>query len=147
MIGIYKITNLTNNKSYIGQSVNIQGRWTNECTRAFNPNSNSYNTPLSRALRKYGINNFSFEVVEECAKDELDTKERYYIYLYQTLVPLGYNVATGGALNASHSIKLSYDQVLEIVKLLKESTMTQLEIAELYSISKDSVTDINLGYT
>lgn len=61
--GIYRITNKINGKKYIGQSVNIEKRWTNEIASAFNENSTSFDYPLSRAFRKYGIENFSFEVV------------------------------------------------------------------------------------
>jgi hypothetical protein len=45
--GIYKITNKLNNHSYIGQSINIENRWSDEKSRAFNPNSEEYNSTLS----------------------------------------------------------------------------------------------------
>ena len=147
MVGIYKITNLINNKIYIGQSTDIKSRWIAEKTKAFNDNSNIYDTVLSRAFRKYGLNNFKFEILEECKVEELDEKEKYYIYYYNSLVPFGYNVAQGGKNNSSHPVKLTYDIVLNIVKDLQESSLTQLEIGKKYSISKDSVTDINLGHT
>lgn len=73
--GIYRIKNLINEKSYVGQSTNIEKRWNKEKTSAFNKNYASYDYPLSRAFRKYGIENFSFEVIEECSKEELDEKE------------------------------------------------------------------------
>lgn len=147
MIGIYKITNLINNKSYIGQSTDIITRWNNEKSRAFNPNSNSYDSILSRAIRKYGLQNFSFEVLEECDIQVLDEKEQYYIYYFQTLAPLGYNIATGGNANRAHAIKLSYDIVLSIIQDLQSSSLTQLDLATKYNVSKDTITDINLGYT
>ena len=53
--GIYKITNKVNNHSYIGQSINIESRWTKEKSRAFNPNSEEYEKTLCRAFRKYGL--------------------------------------------------------------------------------------------
>jgi len=147
MIGIYKITNLINNKLYIGQSKDIQQRWLHERSRAFNPKSNTYNTPLSRAFRKYGLENFTFEVIEICPIEELDEKEKAYILLYQTLVPLGYNVSSGGTMNRNHAVKLTYEKVQEISNLLKKSSLSQLEIAEIYTVSKDTITDINLGHT
>ena len=147
MVGIYKITNLINQKSYIGQSVDIESRWIAEKTRAFNQSSNSYDTILSRAFRKYGISNFLFEVIEECSKEQLNEKERYYIYSLKTLAPFGYNIADGGDENRSHAVKLQYDVVLQIIQDLKEEKLTQLEIADKYNISKDSVTDINLGHS
>lgn len=81
MVGIYKITNKINQKIYIGQSVNISKRWTAHRNGAFNPNNNQYNTPLYKAIRKYGIENFTFEVLEECGINELDIKENI-IFIY-----------------------------------------------------------------
>lgn len=90
MIGIYKIENKINGHIYIGQSVNIHQRWNNEKSTAFNSTSSAYNSPLSRAFRKYGIENFTFEVVEECNRDELNDKERYWINHYDSFYN-GYN--------------------------------------------------------
>jgi len=64
--GIYKITNKINNHSYIGQSVNIENRWVDEKSRAFNSNSESYDSTLSKAFRKYGVDNFIFEIITLC---------------------------------------------------------------------------------
>ena len=76
MIGIYKITNLVNGKSYIGQSINIRKRIINHKSTAFNPQERGYNYPLYKDIRKYGINNFSFDVIEECKKEQLNEKEK-----------------------------------------------------------------------
>ena len=85
IIGIYKITNKINGKSYVGQSVNIHKRWTSEKNNAFNPNAHEYNYPISRAFRKYGVENFSFEIIEQCSiGDDLDAKERHWIDIYDT---------------------------------------------------------------
>lgn len=95
MIGIYKITNKINNKVYIGQSVDIKQRWNAHKRQSMIPNK-EYNKYLYRAFRKYGIENFDFEVLEECAREELDEKERYYILQYNSCNELkGYN-ETGG---------------------------------------------------
>lgn len=88
--GIYKITNKINNKSYIGQSVNIPRRvrihfWLKNNDK-----------PLYRAIEKYGQENFVIEILEYCSKDNLNEKEIYYINHYNTLVPSGYNLTTGG---------------------------------------------------
>ena len=66
MIGIYKITNKINGKCYIGQSINIKQRWKGHRKDAFWLNGPDYQYPLYKAIRKYGIENFSFEVIEEC---------------------------------------------------------------------------------
>lgn len=72
MIGIYKITNTVNNKKYIGQSVNITDRWREHRKRANNGTEYLY-----QAMRRYGIQNFIFEVVEECLIEDLNLKEKY----------------------------------------------------------------------
>ena len=65
MIGIYKIENLVNGKCYIGQSKYIEKRWTDHKSNAFNSiQKDQYKYPLYRAIRKYGLENFSFEVIE-----------------------------------------------------------------------------------
>lgn len=96
MIGIYKITNIINNKSYIGQSINIDKRLYEHKYKAFYKTDRSYNSAIHPAFRKYGIENFSFEILEECLLEELDEKEKYYIQKYNSLIPNGYNILIGG---------------------------------------------------
>ena len=84
MTGIYKIENLINHKCYIGQATNIQKRW----NRHYEVCNNSevyhkeYDYPLYRAIRKYGLENFSFEIIEECEREELNQKEIFYVEKY-----------------------------------------------------------------
>ena len=54
MLYIYKFTNKVNGKIYIGQSINLEQRDAQHRRRAFQENSSEYNSPLSRAFRKYG---------------------------------------------------------------------------------------------
>ena len=100
MIGIDKIPNKINNKSYIGQSIDIERRWKSHRTEPFNPNAEQYNTIFYKAIRKYGIENFVFEVLEECNQDQLNEKEQYWIEYYSTYVQQinsnGYNMTVGG---------------------------------------------------
>ena len=93
--GIYKITNKTNNKCYIGQSVNIEKRWYNHKYSYKNSNTKDYNSTFHTALRKYGINNFSFEIIEECDIDSLNEREIYWIEFYNSYYR-GYNETPGG---------------------------------------------------
>lgn len=90
--GIYKITNKINLKAYIGQSVDIEKRWRQH------KNMSRGCTLLLRAFQKYGIENFLFEIVEICSPEELNEKEKYYIWYYRTYVDYGhgYNLTTGG---------------------------------------------------
>lgn len=93
MIGIYKIENKINNKIYVGQSSFIEKRWYQHKSNYLNP---TYNSALYKAMNKYGIENFSFEVIEECSLEQLDEKEKYWIQKLNSLVPNGYNIALGG---------------------------------------------------
>lgn len=94
--GIYKITNLVNGKSYIGQSVNIIERWKEHLRNCDNSNEVGYNTHFYRALRKYNAVDFTFQILEECEPQELDEREKYYIEYYQTYTETGYNLTEGG---------------------------------------------------
>ena len=88
---IYQITNLINGKIYIGQTNNIQKRWANHRC------NNDPNMVIARALRKYGIDNFKFEVLlRGLTPDEANQKEIELIKEKNSLIPYGYNVATGG---------------------------------------------------
>lgn len=95
--GIYKITNLINNKIYIGQSINVYQRWEAHKYASLNKNSKEYNIYFHNALRKYGINNFFFEIIELCDKTKLDERERYWIEYYHSYDrKIGYNESKGG---------------------------------------------------
>lgn len=89
-IGIYKIENLINHKIYIGQSVEIEKRWQKHL-------SAKDDFVIHRALHKYGKENFSFQIIEECNLLDLDKKEKYWITYYNSLVPNGYNMIQGGS--------------------------------------------------
>lgn len=88
--GVYKITNTTNNKSYIGQSVNIEKRW------SYYRHGSKDHTPILFAIRKYGLDNFTFEIIEECDREMLNEREIYWIKEANTISPKGYNLSTGG---------------------------------------------------
>ena len=93
MIGIYKITNKINNKSYIGISTDIENRWKQHKSE-YN-HKREANKLLYKAFNKYGIENFTFEILEECEVIELSEKEKYYVNLFDTYNN-GYNMTSGG---------------------------------------------------
>lgn len=93
MIGIYKITNKLNEKSYVGLSVDIEHRW-KEHKSQYSWERESGKT-LYKAMKKYGVENFTFEVLEECSKEELKQKERYWISAIDSYKN-GYNQTCGG---------------------------------------------------
>ena len=116
MIGIYKITNKINNQSYIGQSVDIEKR---KKEHLRNISDYNLNNSIYQALRKYGQENFSFEVLEECNKEELNDKEVYWISFYDSYNN-GYNMTPGGDFNPSN--------VPEIVEKRTKKLLTDKEI-------------------
>lgn len=91
MIGIYKITNKNNNKCYISQSKDIEARW----IKHLSVYRSSPEYTLYKAFKKYGIDNFNFEVLEECSAEELNQKEIYWIEYYNSFYD-GYNMTKGG---------------------------------------------------
>jgi group I intron endonuclease len=111
MVGIYRITNLVNGKTYIGQSIDIKRRFCDH--RCISHESNIH---LKRALKKYGKDNFRYEVLEECDISELDEKEIYYI---STLKP-EYNIASGG-----QSSLRAYPE--EVKKVISQKAKAQWE--------------------
>ena len=91
--GIYKITNQVTKECYIGQSVDISKRWKDHAKCGLGIDTPAGNK-LYKAMQIYGIWNFSWEVLEQCSKDLLDEKEKYYIDLYDSY-NYGYNSNTG----------------------------------------------------
>lgn len=82
MIGIYKITNKTNGKSYIGQSIHCGKRLDEHCKG---------DQFIDEIIQLDGIQNFIFEILRETTKNELSIWEDYYIIKYDTMFPNGYN--------------------------------------------------------
>ena len=139
-IGIYKIENVINHKVYIGQSIKIESRWKDEINDAFNENSHSYDYPLQRAIRKHGLADFSFEILEECTQNELNPKEKYWIHKYDSFYN-GYNQTLGG----DHTKTAPKEKILGIIKDLEETDLYHKEIAEKWDISVEMVQGINTG--
>jgi group I intron endonuclease len=144
MVGIYKITNLVNGKTYIGQSFDINKRWVMHKSAAFNENNPGYNYPLYRAMRKYGYENFLFEILEECLIDELNDKEIFYIEKFNSRVPNGYN-QDGGGNSAPHYTKLSEDLVTQIIERLKTSKENSDTIGREFGVCGSTIRKINVG--
>lgn len=96
--GVYKITNTLNDKCYIGQAKNVSSRWVQHVKAACGIDCPS-GSKLYAAIEDDGVDNFTFELIEECAPEELNAKEAYYIDLYNS-VKFGYN-SQGGAVGNS----------------------------------------------
>ena len=91
--GIYKITNKINTLCYIGQAKKIRERWRDHMKCGLGIDTPA-NNKLYQAMYKEGIDNFTFEMLEECAAADLDEKEAFYIDLYNSY-DYGYNSNRG----------------------------------------------------
>ena len=82
--GIYKVTDMITQEAYIGQSRNIQKRIQEHirCGVGASPVSNA--NQLYAAMRRDGIWNFTFELLESCLPEQLNDKERYFIDIYSS---------------------------------------------------------------
>ena len=99
MQGIYKITNLINNKTYVGRAKNISKRWSEHRTLPFILGHKEYEKTLYRAIRKYGLENFHFEVLEELDDyTQAGEREKYWAAFYNsyTFLGTGYNESLAG---------------------------------------------------
>ena len=91
--GIYKITYILDNKCYIGQSINVYNRWCEHCKCGCGIDTPK-NNKLYAAMLQDGLENFTFELLEECSREELNKKEAFYINLYESN-DYGYNSTQG----------------------------------------------------
>ena len=125
---IYKITNLQNNKIYIGKTTTcIQERFSKHIYEANTPNTKGCMFILHKAFRKYGINNFNIEQIEEIDNSLLNDREIYWINFYNSMIPNGYNMTFGGEGSTKINYKLVYElwdsgkSISQIASLLNHS--------------------------
>ena len=79
--GIYKITRLKTGEIYIGKSTNVKDRWQQHCKTVFGAGTIAHSI-LHTTMQKDGIQNFTFELLEEVPKDKLTEREKYWIAFY-----------------------------------------------------------------
>lgn len=91
--GIYKITNQLSGECYVGQAVSCSDRWKQHAKCGCGIDVPAGNK-LYKAMQEDGIWNFSWELLEECLREELDEKEKFYINLYKSY-DYGYNSNRG----------------------------------------------------
>lgn len=128
---IYKITNKVNGKSYIGQTrYSLEFRWRQHIHK-------KDNTYFHNAIRKYGAENFSIEILEECEVSKLNEREMFYIAKLNTFKE-GYNLTIGGDGNRRLLLDNAYDEI----KDLYLSGFSSNKISTLYNIDKASVIKI-----
>jgi group I intron endonuclease len=90
---IYLITNLINDKQYVGQTIqSLEKRWQRHCWKSTSKNS----MPVCKAIVKYGKENFTIEKLCECiSQEELDQQEILFANKLNTWSPNGYNLRAG----------------------------------------------------
>lgn len=141
-IGIYKITNKLNGKAYVGQSIHIEQRWQEHCWK-----SSSIKGIIGKAIQKYGIQNFIFEILEECAEKILAERECYHIHRLNTVVPYGYNIKTGIDEHETIFSLYNKEEFDEIVNEIKEGSLLFKEIAIKHNLTPYTIGNINKGKT
>lgn len=135
-ICIYKITNLVNNKIYIGQTITgVDSRWKGHLHK----DGCKF---LHNAILKYGKENFKIEVIEYCEENELDDREVYWIsYYHSTDRNIGYNILKGGNNGRRGLYKLSNQEIQELVNLELQG-VSHIEIGKKFNIDRKTVTFI-----
>lgn len=139
---IYKATNILNNLSYIGLTTRTLSERKHEHLRHID-NENTY---FHKALKKYGADNFRWEIIDNSAnsKEELAELEKYYIKKFDSLAPNGYNITPGGE-NPTFEGRRDYNygnnpaarKVINLTTL--EIFDTVKRAAETYSVSSNSI--------
>lgn len=146
MKGIYIFTNKINKKQYVGQSIQIEERYNQHKRNHLNPNDKEYHTAFYRALRKYGFENFSFQILiqnDNYTQTDLNDLEIFYIDKFDTYYN-GYNETKGGQ-TSEHFTKLKEFQVKEIKELISKTDISFLEISKKYNVSDSLIGMINRG--
>lgn len=89
---IYKLTNLINNKIYIGQTIEPKAR-----LRMYRYKSKNPVEIIEHAMAKHGFDNFKMEIIDQCESyEEINKLEEKYISEFNCIIPNGYNVSRGG---------------------------------------------------
>lgn len=111
---IYKITNIQNNKVYIGQTIRpVQDRFNRHLNNALH---NVIDTHFARAIRKYGKDSFSWEIIDTAnTQEELTIKERYWIQYYNS-VKEGYNETDAISKCGGNTYQSKTEKEMEVIK-------------------------------
>ena len=148
MIGIYCFTNKISNKKYIGQSRDLETRKKSHLRNYDNPNLVTYNGLFYRAIRKYGIDNFDYEILYKednfLSQNVLNELEHYYIKLYDSYGENGYNMNEGGRFTSSEKA-LNAEQAKSIQEEILNSELSFIDISKKYNVSESTISMINKG--
>ena len=131
---IYCYTNKINGKKYVGQTINPEQRYNAHKSNYQNPNHTEYNSLIHKAFRKYGFNNFTYEVLVKDIDDinVLNELEIYYIKKFNCQTPNGYNVEAGGK-NCAKPKTLEHRKK----EIWGQAKLTEEEVIELRKAYRD----------
>lgn len=136
---IYKIVNDINDKIYVGQTIcSLKKRFTGHC--CYSKSDRSSNMYIKRAIHKYGREHFRIELIEECAVNDLNEREKYWIAFYDSYNK-GYNLTLGGQDSNNFTLN-SLENVIDIKKFeeyIIEFKPLATEVARHFGISRSSV--------
>lgn len=144
MTGIYIIKNTINNLVYIGQAYNIERRWKvhyaigkKDCSTKYV----EYNNQIHTAMRKLGRENFYLEVLEECEKEKLNEREKYWIKYYNSYKN-GYNGTEGGDFNSADKSGENNGRALlteKDVYYIRECYNNHIPFREVYPLFQNKI--------
>lgn len=152
MIGIYKYQNKINGHIYIGQSIDIETRKKNHYYASRSEKASDYNSQFHQAIRKYGIENFDFEILVEIEKENysselLNNLEKFYIKKYNSFEN-GYNATIGGEEIGNRAQKGSKNGrarlTEEDVIYIRECYNNHIPFRSVYLEYKDKITERGL---
>lgn len=129
---------------YVGQTIALEQRHKQHMLYdPFNKNTKEYNYPLSRGIRKYGIDEYELIILEEdIPLEQLDDREKYWIKYYDTYWN-GYNQTTGGA---SPTKPIYTDEHIQtVINMLKNEDFSYNDIQEKTGLSFTHIYNINIG--
>ncbi len=137
---IYLVKNKINNKCYVGQtiSIDILTRW----KQHMKMEKNTLGRYIYSAYEKYGIQNFEFKIICICFDEDCNFYEEEYIKKYNSLVPSGYNLKSGGNNSKHHPETLK--KMSETMKGMKYTPMTE-EIKKKISEANKGDKNANFG--
>ncbi len=129
---------------YVGQTVNLPHRHKQHIKwDPFNKNNREYNYPLSRGIRKYGVDEYELIILESnISQSDLNKREKYWIDYYDTYFK-GYNQTIGGN-NPTQSI-FTKDTVNNVIDMLKDESYSYAEIQNKTGVSMAHICNINKG--
>lgn len=142
---IYVIKNDINEKVYVGQAIDPHKRFVGHCQKR------ETGSIIDGAIKKYGREHFYYVVIDGPIEN-YNEREKYWIKFYDSVAPNGYNIQLGGEdppirreFENNQSVFKSYDDIYEVLDLLRNKDLTLIEIAKYKQCSVNTIKAINKG--